>query len=88
MRDARLRKRSICFALTDDLVNDTRDRCGGVDYSTVLRSVFFRSMQSRNEFPLRWFSAPLVFRPLVKPPVQRVKVDLKDKSAVKQTYES
>ena len=40
-------------------------------------------MQSRNEFPFRSFSAPLIFRSLVKPPVQCVKVDLKDKNAVK-----
>jgi len=33
------------------------------------------------------FSAPLIFRSLVKPPVQCVKVDLKDKNAVKQIYE-
>ena len=23
----------ICFALTNDFVNDVRDRCGGVDYN-------------------------------------------------------
>ena len=27
--------------LTKDLVNDARDGCGGVDYNTVLRNVFF-----------------------------------------------
>ncbi len=69
--------------MTDDLVNDARDRCGTVDYNTVFRNVFFRLMQSRNEFPFRLFSAPLIFRSLVKPPVQCVKVDLKDKNAVK-----
>jgi len=69
--------------LTKDLVNDARDRRGGVDYSTVFRNVFFRLMQSRNEFPFRSSSAPLIFRSLVKPPVQCVKVDFKDKNAVK-----
>ncbi len=83
IRDAGLRKRSVCFALTDDLVNDARDRRGRVDYDAVLRDVFFRLMQSHNELPLRWFCAPLIFRSLVKPPVQCVKVDLKDKYAVK-----
>ena len=39
-------------------------------------------MQSRNEFPFLLFSAPLIFRSLVKPPVQCVEVDFKDKHAV------
>jgi hypothetical protein len=39
-------------------------------------------MQSRNEFPFGSSSALLIFRPLVKPPVQCVKVDFKD-NAVK-----
>ena len=41
-------------------------------------------MQSHNEFAFRLFSAPLLFRSLVKPPVQCVKVDVEDKNAVKQ----
>ena len=44
-------------------------------------------MQSRNEFPFRSFCAPLIFRSLVKLPVQLVKIDLKDKDAVKYIYE-
>jgi len=48
--------------LTNDLVNDARDRCGGVDQDAVFRNVFFRLMQSRNEFSFRLFSAPLIFR--------------------------
>jgi hypothetical protein len=40
-------------------------------------------MQSRNEFPFRLFSPPLIIRSRVKPPVQCVKVDFKDKNAVK-----
>ena len=69
--------------LTKDLVNDVRDRRGGVDYNAVLRNVFFRLMQSRNELPFRWLSAaPLIVRSLVKPPVRCVKVDFKDKTAV------
>ena len=73
----------ICFALTNDFVNDARDRRGGVGRNAVLRNVFFRLMQSRDEFPFRWLSAaPLGVRPLVKPPIQRVKVDFKDKNAV------
>jgi len=70
--------------LTNDLVNDARDRCGGVDQDAVFRNVFFRLMQSRNELPFRWFSAaPLRVRSLVKPPIQCVKVNFKDKNAVK-----
>jgi hypothetical protein len=75
--------------LMKDLVNDVRDRCGGVDYNAVLRNVFFRLMQSRNEFPFHWLSAvPLIVRSLVKPPIQCVpiqcvKVDFKDKNAIK-----
>jgi hypothetical protein len=70
--------------LTKDLVNDALDGHGGVDCNSVFRNVFFRLMQSRNEFPFRRLSAaPLIVRSLVKPPVQCAKVDLKDKSAVK-----
>jgi hypothetical protein len=73
----------ICFALAKDFVNDACNRCGGVDLNAVLRNLFFRLMQSRNEFPLRWLSVvPLRVRSLVKPPIQFVKVDLKDKNAV------
>ncbi len=44
-------------------------------------------MQSRNRFPFRWLSAaPLFVRSLVKPPIQCVKVDFKNKDAVKQIY--
>lgn len=73
-----------CFELQEDLVDDARDGYGGGDYSTVLGSVFFRPMQSRNEFPFRWLSAaPPIVRSLVKPPIQCVKVDFKDEDAVK-----
>ena len=40
-------------------------------------------MQSRNEFPFRLFSAPLILRSLVKPTVKCVKGDFKDENAVK-----
>jgi len=40
-----------------------------------------------NEFPFRWLSdAPLIVWSLVKPPIQCVKVDSKDKNTVKQIY--
>ena len=56
----------IFFALTEDLVNDVRERCGGVDYNAVFRNVFFRLMQSHNEFPFLWS-----FRPSQLGPVPR-----------------
>jgi len=69
-----------------DLVNDARDRRGGVNYNTVFRSIFFRLMQARNDFPFRLFSDPLIWISAaspVKPPVRCVKVDFKEKDAVK-----
>jgi hypothetical protein len=64
-------------------VNDLRDRCGSVDRDAVLRNVFFRAVPSQNEFPFCWCSAaPLRVRPLVKPPIQCIKVDFKDENAV------
>lgn len=30
----------ICFDLTENFVNDVRDRCGGVDYNPVFRNAF------------------------------------------------
>lgn len=81
---------SIRVASADDLVNDARERCGGVDAHAVFRKVLFRLMQSRNEFPFRLFPAPVMWvqcHSLIKPPVQGVKVDLKDKNAVKHIDE-
>jgi hypothetical protein len=74
--------------LANDLVNDVCDRCGGVDRDPVLRDVFFRLMQSRNEFPFLWLSAaPLRVGSLVKPSLQCVDVDFKDEDAVEQIDE-
>ena len=69
--------------MTDDFVNDVRDRYGRVDDSTNFRYFFFRSMQPHDQFPFCSFPAPLSFRSLVKPPTQCVKVDLKNKDVVK-----
>ncbi len=75
----------IGFAMTNDFVNDARNRCGGVDYHSVLRNIFFRLMPSRDEFPFsRNPAAPFTVRSCVKPPIQCVKVDFKDKDAVEQ----
>ena len=76
--------------LTKDLINDARDGRGGVDDNTVFRNVFFRLMRSHTEFPFFWFSTPVIWisaASLVKPPVHCVKVDFKDKDAVKYIYE-
>jgi hypothetical protein len=70
----------------DDLVNDARERCGGIDDNAILRNVFLRLMQSRNEFPFRWFCAPVSrvqCHSLINSPVQGLKVNLKDEDAVK-----
>ena len=75
------------ICLTEDLINDARERDGGVDDNTVSWNLFFRLMQSRNDFPFRWPSAPLIFRSLLYPPVHCVKVDFQDKNSVKQIDE-
>jgi hypothetical protein len=63
-------------------------RCGGVDDNAVLRDVVFRLMPSHDEFASRRLSAtPLVVRSLVKPPMQRGKVDFEDKDVVEQIDE-
>ncbi len=80
----------MCVALTDNLVNDARERCGGVDDNAVFRDAFFRVIQSRSDFPFRLFSAPVSWvhcHPLIDPPVHCVKVNFKDKNAVKQIDE-
>src|SRR5215470_2222893 len=62
----------------------------GVDDNPILRNVFLRVMQSRNEFPFRWFCAPVSWvqcHSLINPPVQGAKVNLKDKNAVKEINE-
>ncbi len=75
------------LALTQDLINDVRERGGGVDRNTVLRNAFLCLMQPLNEFPFGSSSAPIVFRSRVQPPVQCVKVDCKDKNSVEQANE-
>ena len=67
---------SLYPALTDDLVNDAGNRCGGIDDNAVLRNVFVRSMQARNEFPFCLQPAPLILRSLLEAPVQRLAVDV------------
>ena len=75
-------------ASTKDLVDDVLDRCGGVDDDAVLRDVFLRLMPSHDELAFRRHSAaPLVVRSLVKPPVERRKVDFEDKDGVEQVDE-
>ena len=45
-------------------------------------------MQSRDDFPSHWLSAtPLGVRSLVKPPMQCVNVDVKNKDAIEEIYE-
>lgn len=78
---------SIYVDVTNDLVDDARDRGGGVDYNAVFWDVFLRLVPSHDAVSLRWLAAtPLVVRPLVKSPVQRVKVNFKHEDAVEQSY--
>ena len=83
--DARLRA---CPASTKDLIDNVLDRCAGVDDDAVLRDVFLRLMPSHDELAFRRHSAaPLVVRSLLKPPMQRGKVDFEDKDGVEQLDE-
>ena len=80
----------LCIALTNDLVNDVRKRCGRVDDHTVFRNGFFRLIQARSDVPFRCFSAPVSrvhCHSLINPPVHGVKVNLKDKNAIEQIDE-
>jgi hypothetical protein len=75
----------IYFRTPKNLIHNEFKRPCGV-YRHAPGCVFFRLMQSRNEFPLRWFCAPVIWvqrHSLVKPAVQGVKVNLKDKNAIK-----
>jgi hypothetical protein len=74
------------FALTDDLVNKLFEWDGSVDHDAVARDLSFRLVQSHNDFPFRWFAAPLVHS-AIKPAVQRVQVDLEDEDTVEQGHE-
>src|SRR5579859_1117578 len=75
-----------CIAQTEDLINDARERCGGVDDDGVFRNVLLRLMQSHSEFSFPWFSTEVSWvqcHSLINPPVHRVHVDVQDKRAVK-----
>ena len=73
--------------MTKDFVHDADKRLCCIYNDAIAGYVFFRSMQSRNEFPFLWFSAPVRWvslHALIKPPIQCVKVvDLKNKNAIK-----
>lgn len=72
--------------MAKDFVHDADKRLCCIYDDAAAGDVFFRSMQSRNEFLFLWFSAPVrrVSRhALIQPPIQCVKVvDLKNKNAV------
>ena len=77
-------------ALFQNLIHDAFNRRSGIDYDTTLRDIFFRCIQSRNEFAFLWFSAEVSWvqcHSLINPPVHGVQVDLQDKHAVKQVDE-
>jgi len=86
MLDWHLNRAVSSFALTDDLVNNLFEWCVCVDNDAVARDLFFRLVQSHNDFPFRWFAAPLVHS-AVKPAVQCVQVDLENEDTVEQGHE-
>ncbi|HLZ56170.1 MAG TPA: hypothetical protein VKR06_04415 [Ktedonosporobacter sp.] len=72
--------------MTEDLVNDAHERWAGVDDDTVFRYSFFCLMQTHNGFSFLWSSAPVSWvqcHSLINPPKTGVKVDIKEKHAVK-----
>ena len=73
--------------MAKDFVHDADKRLCCIYDDAAAGYVFFRSMQSRNEFLFLWFSAPVSWvsrHALINPPIQCVKVvDLKNKNAVK-----
>ena len=73
--------------MAKDFVHNADKRLCCIYDDAAAGDVFFRSMQSRNEFLFLWFSAPVrgvSCHALIKPPIQCVKVvDLKNKNAVK-----
>ena len=74
--------------MTNDVVDDACDGCGGIEHNTVSWKILARAMQSLDELPLLRFSAPLTFTPLVEPPLQGVTVDVKDENFIEQLDES
>ena len=62
-------------AFRENLVNDARERCSGVDDDAVFRNVSFRLMQAHSEFPFLRFSAEVSWvqrHSLINPPVHGV----------------
>jgi hypothetical protein len=77
-------------AFRQDLTHHLFKRSCGVYCHAAARYCFSRLMQSSNDFPFRWFCAPVSWvqcYSFINPPVQGVKVNLKDKNAVKQIDE-
>ena len=73
--------------MAKDFVHDAAKRLCCIDDDASVGYVFFRSMQSRNEFLFLCFSAPVSWisrHALIQPSIQCVKVvDLKNKNAIK-----
>ena len=58
--------------MAKDFVHDADKRLGCIYDGATAGYVFFRSMQSRNELPFLWFSAPVRWvarHALIKPPI-------------------
>ena len=73
--------------MAKDFVHDADKGLSCIYDDAAAGYVFFRAMQSRNEFLFLWFSAPVSgvsHHALIKPPIQCVKVvDLENKYGVK-----
>ena len=71
---------------TEDLVNDARERSGGVNDDGIFWNVFFRLMQAHSKFTFLLFSAEIGWVPchsFIDPPVHSAQVDIEDKHTVK-----
>ena len=74
----------------DDLVNNTRERTGGVNDDGMARNVLFRLMQAHCKLTFVGFATEIGWVPchsLIQPAVHRVQIDIEDKDTIKQLNE-
>jgi hypothetical protein len=74
------------IGLTNDVVNNTFDRLGGID-ENAFRRLLPGLMQTNDESAFSGSRAPLIIRSLVQPLDQCVYVDVKDEHTVEQVNE-
>ncbi|MFK4296159.1 hypothetical protein ABH924_001296 [Arthrobacter sp. GAS37] len=80
---------SYCSTQGQDLVDNVRERSGGVDGDATSRNVRLRAMQPEYEVPFRLpaRSSPFVLPPVVEPASEGFGVDLEHEDAVEQVNE-